>query len=33
METLIEITSYIFYTMAAGIVFIGIADWYKKRKK
>jgi hypothetical protein len=33
METLIEVTTYIFYTIAASIVFIGLADLYKKRKK
>jgi hypothetical protein len=32
MERLIEVTSYIFYTIAAAIVFVGIGSWYRDRK-
>lgn len=32
MEKLIEVTAWIFYIVAAAVVFIGVADWYKKRK-
>jgi hypothetical protein len=32
METLIEITAYIFYTVVAAMVFVGIGSWYRNRK-